>query len=423
MKRSKSFGKQYNRFMKDAYHNQADKTARERAPAKLNLGLRVGRRLESGYHQLFSLFCPLEFGDEIRLELSRDANSERGVIRSNAALSKSLEEHLKRLDPGLPERFIAELESPKNLAWIAADRMRSAFFPDGLGLDLFLEKRIPIEAGLGGGSSDAAAVIRALCLLLGLDKESSEVVSLARSIGSDVPALLSAQARAVSGTGESLLAFDSSARERIASVFGQYEVLLVKPPWGASTKAMYEGLRKARDEGQGSSETEEIVEESQQAIFRALGLSLARDGNYLTFVESPLTLSFREGNSGGLSSQTLSEANPILQDFEGNLESFRGDNSFTEMKSGEKSCGEKESVFEGDLGGLLFNDFEAVYFTKFPSMQDIRDYLKVFGARYVFLAGSGSTLVGLFPESETPREKFEQLEEKGFFLQWSRFRP
>ena len=83
----------------------------------------------------------------------------------------------------------------------------------------------------------------------------------------------------------------------------------------------------------------------------------------------------------------------------------------------------KESVFEGDLGGLLFNDFEAVYFTKFPSMQDIRDYLKAFGARYVFLAGSGSTLVGLFPESETPREKFEQLEEKGFFLQWSRFRP
>jgi 4-diphosphocytidyl-2-C-methyl-D-erythritol kinase len=136
-----------------------------RAPAKLNLCLYLGRRREDGLHELRSLFCPLTLADRI---VVADAEEDAVVC------------------PGV--------EGP-NLAERALARLRDRGWSRGPAR-LEIEKRIPVAAGLGGGSADAAAVLR-----LARD-EVGDVGGLAAELGADVPSQLDPAFALVSGAGE-----------------------------------------------------------------------------------------------------------------------------------------------------------------------------------------------------------------------------
>ena len=150
------------------------------APAKINLFLRVLAQEISGYHQIETLFAAVDFCDELRLERTGDGVSVEVVGP----------------DVGPEEQ---------NLAYRAARRFLEAASAD-VGVRIRLMKNIPAGAGLGGGSSDAGATLRALNLLLGSPMPQSELLRFAANLGADVPFFTSGAGRALAwGRGERLL--------------------------------------------------------------------------------------------------------------------------------------------------------------------------------------------------------------------------
>ena len=156
---------------------------RAEAPAKANLRLRILARETSGFHGLESLFCLLSLADSVTVERC----GERGV-----ALEVS-----GGVETGPPER---------NLCVRAAERFHAAL-GEAPSVRVRLEKRIPSAAGLGGGSSDAAATLRALDALHGQPFGREALLRMAAELGSDVPFFLCGSALALGWSrGERLLA-------------------------------------------------------------------------------------------------------------------------------------------------------------------------------------------------------------------------
>jgi 4-diphosphocytidyl-2C-methyl-D-erythritol kinase len=133
------------------------------APAKINLGLAVTGKLENGYHTLDTIFTTLNTGDVLILE-----PQESGIT-------------LEIVGSSLPT-------NAENLVYLAAERyLELAGIKTGV--SLVLEKNLPIAAGLGGGSSDAAATLRGLSRIY---PANIDLPALAKSLGADVPFLLEA---------------------------------------------------------------------------------------------------------------------------------------------------------------------------------------------------------------------------------------
>lgn len=147
------------------------------AHAKINVFLRVRRRREDGYHEIQSLVCPISLADEVRV---RPADRLRVQVGGQAAAIGGL-----------------------NLALVAALALAEGC-PDAGGALVEVDKRIPIAGGLGGGSADAAATLRALNDLWGCGVDAPALERIAQRIGSDVPAMLRDEPLLMSGRGERL---------------------------------------------------------------------------------------------------------------------------------------------------------------------------------------------------------------------------
>jgi len=153
----------------------------EFAPAKVNLTLRVGPPRADGYHPLDSLVVFADWGDALA------AQPAEGL-------------HLSLTGPGA-----ASLQTdPQNLVLKAAYALRAAAENPELGAQLTLEKHLPVAAGLGGGSADAAAALRALNRLWELDFSLKQLAEIGSVVGADVPACVLARPLRMSGIGETL---------------------------------------------------------------------------------------------------------------------------------------------------------------------------------------------------------------------------
>ena len=171
------------------------------APAKLNLFLHVVGRRSDGYHELQTFFQLLDYCDSLRFSLRTD-----GVIS-------------RRGGAGLPERDMT----------VRAAQALQAFAGVSAGVDIELEKRIPVGAGLGGGSSDAATVLLALNKLWGVNAETLELAELGLTLGADVPVFIRGSSAWAEGVGEKLIS---------ASVPPALYCVLV-PPVSVSTAAVF----------------------------------------------------------------------------------------------------------------------------------------------------------------------------------------
>lgn len=173
------------------------------APAKINLTLHVTGRRADGYHLLDSLVAFCDVGDVIRVRSAPDLSLQ--VTGPKAA--------------GVPT-------DGANLVLQAAQLMR----PEGQGAEIVLEKHLPAAAGIGGGSSDAAAALRALSEHWGTElPASSDLLSL----GADVPVCMDPGSWRMEGIGETL--------SRV-SALPQCEILLVNPGVSVSTPAVFRSL-------------------------------------------------------------------------------------------------------------------------------------------------------------------------------------
>jgi 4-diphosphocytidyl-2-C-methyl-D-erythritol kinase len=176
-----------------------------RAYAKINLGLRIIRKREDGYHEIETVFHPVNLFDAIELE-----------PEGNEILIESS-------DPQLSS-------GRSNLCWKAADalrRERKAVH----GVRIRIDKRIPVGAGLGGGSSDAALVLRELPKLWNLGIHDERLREIAASLGSDVPYFLRPGTAFATGRGEVLDYLELSL---------PYWIVIVYPGVRVATRWAYE---------------------------------------------------------------------------------------------------------------------------------------------------------------------------------------
>jgi len=177
----------------------------EKAPAKINLSLDILGKREDGYHEVEMIMTTIDLYDRIELH--------------------SLKED--QIKVSLWSRYVPNDE--RNLAYKAAVALKHACkIPEGVHIKI--EKNIPVSAGLGGGSTDAAAVLRGLNKLWSLGLSLEELAGIGAQIGSDVPFCVHGKTAIAKGRGEII--------ENLPSAPSCW-VVLAKPNIGVSTKTIF----------------------------------------------------------------------------------------------------------------------------------------------------------------------------------------
>lgn len=207
----------------DPAGDRAARGAVVRAPAKLNLSLAVLARRADGYHELESLMVPVTLHDTLRVRAAA-APGIRLAVRFGGRLATRAGASLARDVPAdatnLGVRAAVTLARDAGLA-------RDGAVP---GLEIELVKRIPSGSGLGGGSSDAAAVLLGAARAWGIDVPRDRLAAIGATIGSDVPVFFAGGAAIVRGRGE-----------RVEPVPGipALHAVIARPDEGLSTAAVY----------------------------------------------------------------------------------------------------------------------------------------------------------------------------------------
>jgi len=184
------------------------------APAKLNLFLHITGQRADGYHLLQSVFMLIDWCDTLHFEVRRD-----GVI--------------SRTDLGCATSEVL----PENDLTVRAARALQAATGTTLGVNISLEKCIPSQAGMGGGSSDAASCLRALQRLWGVHLPPRDLQKIGLTLGADVPFFLGDGHAWVEGIGEQITPIQLPPAH----------FLVAKPPAGLSTPAIFGSIDLKRD--------------------------------------------------------------------------------------------------------------------------------------------------------------------------------
>ena len=177
------------------------------SPAKINLFLQITGKRQNRYHDLFTLICCISLYDTVSLSF--------GAKYTTVSCS----------DPEVPE-------DESNLAVRAANLFfRTVHKNEGVKIEL--EKQIPVAAGLGGGSSNAATVLLGLNRFYGQPLPQNKLMSLGLSIGADVPFFIFRKPATATGIGEKLEPYEG---------LKLFQILLVCPKFAVSTKEIYKSL-------------------------------------------------------------------------------------------------------------------------------------------------------------------------------------
>ena len=183
---------------------------RIRAPAKVNLWLRVVGKRDDGYHLIDSLMVPVGLYDEIEIIRGK---------RSKGILTVTCD------DPGVPS-------GEKNLAYRAASLLLGQKGVQDA-VHIHIRKRIPVGGGLGGGSSDAAATLLGLNRLFHLGCRRREILSLASGLGADVPFFIYGRPARARGIGDLVKPLD---------LFPRLWIVILYPGFPVSTRWVYHNL-------------------------------------------------------------------------------------------------------------------------------------------------------------------------------------
>lgn len=180
------------------------------APAKLNISLEVFGKRPDGYHDIRSVMVPVSLYDEITVE-------EAGGGIDVATDDRSIPSNGSNTCCRAARIFMERTGRPR-------------------GVRVSVRKRIPVEAGLGGGSSDAAATFKGLMALTGVAPPREELLAMAASVGADVPFFMCGRPALVEGLGDRVTPLPWPV---------PFCALIVKPSFGLSTREGYERLRRA----------------------------------------------------------------------------------------------------------------------------------------------------------------------------------
>ena len=210
-----------------------------RAYAKINLGLNVKGDLPNGYHDLEMIMVPLNFYEEIRIAVAEE-------------MSFSCNQDYIGMNPN-------------NTIFVAIEYLRKKYgFKENFKIQL--NKQIPTRAGLAGGSSDGAAVIKALDKLLKLNMSEEDLRQASLAVGSDVYFCLVNKPAIVKGTGDIVQPIDCKC---------DFGILLVKPRSGVSTKESFTNLDLETCDHPDIDKMQKLLEQDDyESFMQSLGNSL-----------------------------------------------------------------------------------------------------------------------------------------------------
>jgi len=220
-----------------------------KACAKLNLGLDVLGKRPDGYHDIRTVMQTIDLYDELSVQLQ----DEPGIRLTSDSILAPADE--------------------SNLVWRAAKLFLDAAAA-GTGAEIHLRKKIPVAAGLAGGSTDAAATLLGLNVLTGKKLSIQELLRMGAKIGADVPYCILGGTALAEGIGEILTPL---------RLLQNCRFLLVKPPVSVSTKEAYEGLHAGFDGSEssvppmpgGRPDTEGVIRAVSQNDLSLLAASMA----------------------------------------------------------------------------------------------------------------------------------------------------
>ncbi len=210
--------------------------------AKINLFLKIGKKLGSGYHNLQSVMQRIALSDNIAIEPLYE-------------------------DKIIVESTHPELSSEENLAYKAALLLRKKYKVKQ-GAKIYLEKNIPLQSGLGGGSSNAATTILSLNKLWGLKLKEKQLIELAMQIGSDVPFFIGENAALVEGIGDKV--------KRIKKSFS-INIVLINPGFRVSTKWAYSAFDRQKPKIRTKADINDLVKAIERKDIKEIANNLHND--------------------------------------------------------------------------------------------------------------------------------------------------
>ena len=222
----------------------------EKAFAKINLTLSVGEKRKDGYHDIDSVMHSISLHDKITLEKSGEISL--SVTKGSAPSGQ------------------------ENLMWKAAELFFAEIGISG-GVRMELEKHIPAQAGLGGGSSDAAAVLRGLNRLMKTGLSAKELSDMGKRIGADVPFCITGGCCRCRGIGEKLTKVPG---------WDGLPLVIVRPPVAVETGKAYAVLDRA--EKQTENKTDACIRALEEKDRKKLAESLSNGFEKALFAEEPV---------------------------------------------------------------------------------------------------------------------------------------
>jgi 4-diphosphocytidyl-2-C-methyl-D-erythritol kinase len=303
-----------------------------RSFAKINLGLKIGPLREDGFHELRTIYQTVALSDHVRVDVSKGLGIE-----------------IACKDARVPD-------DESNTCWRVADRiLRSLKVRHKVRITI--EKRLPVQGGLGAASSNAVATMLALEKELKQPLAPEERLRIASEVGSDLPLFLVGGTVLGTGRGEQVYPLED---------IPSFHCVIATPEIGVSTPAAFADWDK-----------------KCAAILADRKLSDVK----LTDKES--------------SDRINTFSRTVYEWLNG---------SFTPTGVPGKGRDRAEALLLDLVRTGIENDFESVVFPKYPAIREVKRALERSGAKYVSLSGSGSAVFGLFADQESANQAVKKLE-------------
>ena len=337
-------------------------TVTVRSFAKINLGLRIGGRREDGLHELLTVYQTIGLHDVIRVSVGR------GAVRGNAI-------EIRCDDPRVPR-------DESNTCFRIVEKAMSALRAEGR-VVIQIEKRLPVQGGLGGASSNAVATLIGLERALRKRLPVAEKLWIAAEVGSDLPLFLVGGTVLGVGRGEQVYPLED---------LPAMACVVVTPEVGVSTPkafAEWDRTRGLKPSSSGGPDATPSTSSGQALKRRSSTVSMKAK---LTIVEP---------------SDRMNELGRGLSAWLSGL--YSGAPSGFTDRGGRAENPLLELVRAG-----IENDFERVVFPEYPELSEGKRALLRAGAKYASLSGSGSTLYGLFGSRDAAGLAVARLRRQGW---------
>jgi 4-diphosphocytidyl-2-C-methyl-D-erythritol kinase len=326
-----------------------------RSFAKINLGLRIGRRRADGFHELATVYQTISLHDTIRVE----AEPGRGI-------------EIRCADERVPA-------DETNTCWRVAERVLRALARPAR-VTIGIEKRLPVQGGMGAASANAVATMFALERALGAALTPEQRWRIAAEVGSDLNLFLVGGTVLGIGRGEQVYPLPD---------LPALPLVVAMPAVGVSTPVAFADWDREFASADEAEAGEGLTKDGASARIEGFSQSVYR---WLT-AGLPLAAA---GTTAGAPARGGSQAE------------IPGSSGGGQVASGETSTALLDLVRAG-----IENDFERVVFPKYPAVREVRQALERAGARYASLSGSGSTVYGVFATAEAAVVAAARLRESG----------